>query len=289
MVNDASNDGFDYEGLSDRYHVRKYVRHKTRRGSGPSKQEGIRLCKTPFFLVIDAHMRFYDDGWWRRIPEAVRTDENAIYCCVCKPWDAETKTERQNNLDKGAYLVVLNESTHQILDIKWNYMPLPYGETISDIPCILGACYAGTKKYWHYLNGYQGLKKYGCEEAFLSIKAWASGGRCRIIRDIKIGHLFRNAFPYSVKDSEFTFNKYVISFLTMPESVKNKINVALRCSDMVGYYQAKNLIDNDIYYQKLRSHQMLINTSAGMDRFIKINDRFLDFNIRYREENGLTQ
>lgn len=232
-------------------------------------------------------MRFYNDEWWRKIPISIKTDENAIYCCVCKPWDAETKTECENNLDKGAYLVILNDSTRQILDIKWSYMTLPDNEIISDIPCILGACYAGTKKYWNYLNGYKGLKKYGCEEAFISLKAWTTGGRCRIIRNVKIGHLFRKSFPYRVSDSEFTFNKYVISFLTMPDSIREKVNVALRSSDMTGYYRAKAHVETN-YYQRLYSHQQRICVIDGINRFVRINDIFLKFNTQYRKDKGLT-
>lgn len=56
LVNDASDDDFDYESLVNKYNT-VYILHSQRQGSGPAKQAGINACQTPYFLVIDAHMR----------------------------------------------------------------------------------------------------------------------------------------------------------------------------------------------------------------------------------------
>lgn len=38
-------------------------------------------------------MRFYDNQWWTKIVEAIKTDTRAIYCCRCAVWDYETRME----------------------------------------------------------------------------------------------------------------------------------------------------------------------------------------------------
>lgn len=39
VVDDASYDGFDYKSIAEK-HDAKYIHHKERKGSGPSKQDG---------------------------------------------------------------------------------------------------------------------------------------------------------------------------------------------------------------------------------------------------------
>lgn len=66
VVDDASYDGLDYKSIAQKY-ATNYIHHNERKGSGPSKQDGIDHCQTPFFIVIDAHMRLYDNLWWQKI------------------------------------------------------------------------------------------------------------------------------------------------------------------------------------------------------------------------------
>ncbi len=284
LVNDASNDGFDYDSICERYSRVRYIKHKTRRGSGPAKQAGIDACKTPYFLVIDGHMRFYDDNWWIRIPEAIRTDERAVYCCRCKSWSAETKQENSHSHDGGAYLKFIDKEKRQVLNIQWDmrHTPACGDDNIADIPCVLGACYAATKKYWNYLKGYRGLKKYSCEEAYISIKAWAEGGRCRLINDVMIGHLFRTRFPYKVVSSEYYRNKLLIAELLLPQELRNEIIRCMKAMNYVEYVRARKQIDADKYVPKLKDYLGKILDADEVNRFLNINSAFIEANTRQR-------
>lgn len=56
IINDGSNDDYDYESVAKAYNA-FYVKHETQLGASYSKNEGVELTRTPYFLILDAHMR----------------------------------------------------------------------------------------------------------------------------------------------------------------------------------------------------------------------------------------
>ena len=62
LINDGSTDGYNYKEIAD-YFGAKYVEHTIRKGAASSRDEGVSLCSTKFFLLIDAHMRVYQSDW----------------------------------------------------------------------------------------------------------------------------------------------------------------------------------------------------------------------------------
>jgi len=40
------------------------------------------------------------------------------------------------------------------------------------VPCILGDSYASSKKFWKKIKGLNGLKSFGLDEQYLSLKTW---------------------------------------------------------------------------------------------------------------------
>ena len=68
LINDASDDGYDYKSVADKYRA-LYVENEERIGVAASRDKGIELCQTPYFLLLDAHMRFYNQTWLNRIIE----------------------------------------------------------------------------------------------------------------------------------------------------------------------------------------------------------------------------
>lgn len=84
------------------------------------------------------------------------------------------------------------------LCVKWSTdeCTLPEDRVI-DIPCVLGAAYACSKEYWLHLEGLKGLRSYGLDEQLISLKVWLDGGKCRLIKDVTFGHIFREATYYN--------------------------------------------------------------------------------------------
>ena len=85
-------------------------------------------------------------------------------------------------------------------------------------PCILGANYFCRKDYWNKLMGYQGLRLYGREETFISLKSLMAGGSVKCYPKICTGHKTRpnNKQPYKCYCYEIAHNEMVIAYLLTP-------------------------------------------------------------------------
>ena len=215
VVNDASTDGYDYEadlkGLNVHYFVNKH-----RIGAAAGKEKAVQISSTPYFLLIDAHMRFYQKDWASQLLEELEKNSNRLLCC-----QNLALSRKEGKLSKpvemgvyGAYLRF--DVGNTIPQIKWNdHKDVPTLEK-GQIPAVLGATYSTSKEYWNRLCGYQGLIHYGDEEAYVSIKAWMEGGGCYFLPDIKIGHIYRDNSPYIVHTNMMTYNSLLINKLFVP-------------------------------------------------------------------------
>lgn len=216
---------------------------------------------------------FYDNNWWNEIINAIANHPRAVYCCRCKAWCFETQAEGDNVAGYAAYLKIFNELNNRVLDINWIKKDVFSKDDVVDVPCVLGACYAATKEYWSYLKGYNGLKLYSCEEAYISIKAWMEGGGCRLLKNVEIGHLFRKKFPYKVISKEYTYNKLLIAETLLPEEIKNRVIKTLKVDDYTDYYRSKKLLDeNKSEVESLKQYYSSY-FQADFSRFAEINDR----------------
>ena len=62
VINDASNHLYDYEEMLKPYSA-TYLRNEERLGIAACRDLGVSLIQTPYFLFLDAHMRFYREDW----------------------------------------------------------------------------------------------------------------------------------------------------------------------------------------------------------------------------------
>lgn len=58
VINDASNDGYNYDMLEKKFNI-TYIKNKERMGVAKCRDLGISKMTTKYFLLLDAHMRFY--------------------------------------------------------------------------------------------------------------------------------------------------------------------------------------------------------------------------------------
>lgn len=223
LINDASTDEYDYESVAREYKAR-YVLHPERKGVAASRDEGVSLCSTPYFLLLDGHMRFYDSLWIGRIVSELEKDERQLLCCqtkVLRKKDGIVFVDSEEAVGFGAKINICNEEG--VCDVKWLQKERESKESIEEIPCVLGAAYATGKHYWKYLKGLQGLQYYGSDEMYISMKVWLEGGKCRLLKDVVIGHIYRNKFPYPVENQYTLFNKLFIGELLLPTDLKSKV------------------------------------------------------------------
>lgn len=62
LIDDASTDNVDYAQIAEKYHCSLH-RHLYRAGVANSRDEGVLLAKTKYVLLLDAHMRVYQQDW----------------------------------------------------------------------------------------------------------------------------------------------------------------------------------------------------------------------------------
>lgn len=269
LINDCSNDNYDYEKVVNNYKSTSsiiYISHKKRKGVAASRNEGVVICKTSYFLLLDGHMRFYEKGWDKRLIELLRINNNCIICGQTKILNRDSKyniSTNDNIIHYGAYINLEN------LDTKWNNYDTNSNLNIIEIPCILGAAYAMEKMYWLYLNGLNGLKSYGMDEQLISMKVWLQGGRCLLVKDWFVGHIYRTNFPYTNPRSDFMYNKIFLAELLIPFSTKQKIFENLR--------RTNSTVFEESYFELKSTYHILKEEKKHLHRILK--KPFLDFKV----------
>ena len=201
LINDCSTDGYDYKKIAMDFHTH-YIEHSQRMGVAASRDEGVGKCNTEYFLFLDAHMRVYQKDWMDILVRELKNDDKSLFCAATLSLDIGGNP----TTDKLGYGACFDFSE---LSTQWltNENEISK-ETIIDIPCVLGASYACSKKYWSHLEGLNGLKSYGLDEQLISIKVWLDGGRCRLIKNVVFGHIFRETttVPYESRPKDFFKN-----------------------------------------------------------------------------------
>lgn len=219
VINDGSDDGFDYAKAVSPYRV-SYLTNSRRRGVAANRDRGVALCRTPYFLLLDAHMRFYDAAWPERLASLLDEDDRVLLCAQSRVLgrDEDGRVVPRPECPDAFGAVSAFRRNEYWPDIEWNSQERCPGQDIEPVAHVLGAGYAASCRYWHYLKGLQGLCKYGCDEAYISFKVWREGGRCLLVKDVVIGHLYRSEPPYKNYKAEEVSNYLLVSHLTFSQS-----------------------------------------------------------------------
>lgn len=271
VINDQSNDGYDYRKDLLPYNV-IYLYNKERKGVAASRDYGVSLCKTPFFLLLDAHMRFYDTRWVDRIVSMLEKDDRCLLCCqtkyLMKEQNGQVLVKEGCPRVFGAY--ILFDKKNYIPGISWNFVEKKKDEQIEEIAAVLGAGYAASTRYWKYLRGLEGLRYYGSDEAFISLKVWLEGGRCLLLKDLEIGHLYREEAPYKRYNEEEVYNGLLISYLLFPQNLNYLANAIALLKDSYTYILAREMMmENKEELEEARNYYKQISTNS-IDSVLRI-------------------
>ena len=217
VINDFSTDEIDYQESLKPYNV-YYVLNSQRQGVAASRDRGVRLCKTPFFLLLDAHMRVYNDCWLSDMVALLEQNDRQLLCAQTRQlWrNEDNEVVELNDVAPvyGAYATFPKEALAP--NIEWNYVQKDSEAETQDVPCVLGAGYASSKRYWEYLRGLSGLEQFGCDEDYISLKVWYEGGRCVLLKKHAFGHIYRSNAPYPISSSAYVFNYLLIAYTLLP-------------------------------------------------------------------------
>lgn len=273
LINDCSTDGYDYKKVATDFNT-QYIEHTQRMGVAASRDEGVDECNTEFFLFLDAHMRVYQRDWVKLLVRELKKDKKTLLCAATLSLDKDAN----KTTDKLGFGACLDFSD---LSAQWltsdNKIP---EKNIIDIPCVLGASYSCNKQYWAHLEGLRGLKSYGLDEQFISIKVWLDGGRCRLIKNVTFGHIFRETtpIPYENRPKDFLKNILLITELFYSFEMKVKLLQqmrAIRGANFVSEVMGELVEDEE--YSILDSKQRYTTRFPHtINHVIEINTPYLD-------------
>ena len=242
-IDDGSTEFHSLDGFEEV----KSIRNDKRMGVDGCRQLGADMVDTPYLFIIDAHMRFNKDQWLERIIDCIEREPTTVWCTTCVGLGYGTMDMSQH---KGKYYAAdmlfidknarADRPAREVMEPKWSPKK---GDGEYEVPCILGANYGFSKKWFDYIRGLKGLQMWGTSEPFLSIKTWMAGGKCKIATDIEIGHKFRSNAPYATGISYLVYNKIFLCKTILPYDLGEKL---INCLPKdINFNNAMKKIDED--------------------------------------------
>ena len=289
VINDQSTDDYPYESELAAYGV-YYFYNRKRKGVAASRDFGIDQCKTPYFLLLDAHMRLYDAAWPDRLAAILDGNDRCLLCCqgrYLQKKDGVVSDKPGIGVQYGAYLPFVKGG--DFLGVNWSVTEITEGAPppgLCEISAVLGAGYAGSCRYWKYLHGLEGLKFYGKDETFISLKVWLEGGKCLLVKDVTAGHIYRDASPFVHFSDAESFNSILIAYLLLPQSWRCVALASLRLSNRFFYEKGLELMKSDLPYWESRKAYYRSIFTVPFGQVLSLNRRACAEDIRKLQARG---
>ena len=225
LINDGSDDGYDYLHIANKYKCR-YIHNETSLGVGEARMQGARCTRTEFMMIIDGHMRFYDDDWDGKIVDLIRNNSlyNDILCSqTLTLWRTESeeypglyKIDNETGTKRNSTNGTVIKFGDRPFESPWTYKTIEDANVIEGlvkVPCIMGACYICSTEFYNRISGTEHLVNWGCDEPLLSIKTYLAGGGCYLIPDLHVGHIYRDKAPYVMLNKNLYTNTLFMVYL----------------------------------------------------------------------------
>jgi glycosyltransferase involved in cell wall biosynthesis len=234
LLNDASDNDYDYKFVAEKYGC-FYLEHSTPAGVAGGRIAAIKNVKTKYFIILDGHMRMYEDDWDLRAIDIIeKNGEDNVYFGRTA---VISKTDRNNLINENGQKVIntygacLAGETYPLVP-KWITTPstvnFDNNENIIPVPLLLGADYMMSVNFWNKIQGLNGLLCWGQDETLLSLKTWLSGSKVLLIKDMIFGHVYRKKRPYTTAPVEMNSNYIYCNYLfSRNEQEFNELNYLL--------------------------------------------------------------
>lgn len=106
----------------------------------------------------------------------------------------------------------------------------------------------------------------------MSIKTWLEGGRCLLLKDVIIGHIYRKRFVYSVDMACVFYNKMLIAELLLPLNLKQQVFKGLEMQNENTYAKAfQLLIENKGLVKQMKDYYHTI-CKRDFDLIVQLNN-----------------
>jgi len=298
LFNDGSTDWVE---IPKKYDI-QIVHHRIRRGIQYCRNIGVNMANTQYIAFLNARMRF-TKGWLEKALKYLEKEPKTLFCTTSVVlWD-KTVLEIEEEINKlkkleqtedtklliadyqkykerikdigdvkvidehkerkyGADIIEYNEKANIILNVHWRKEEK--GKCY-EIPSILGACYFMTKKWFNHIRGLNGLRMYGSDEEFLSLKTWALGGKVKIIKEIETGNVYHIQKNYPDMFSDIMYNKLFVAFTLLDwDKAYNLMHKFKYIKDFEKYYRI-------VQTMLIKNMPEIINTRIILEK-LKTND-----------------
>lgn len=199
------------------------LRHDVQRGVGAAFDLGVKAAKSENIFLMGADIRFPKKKWASQMLYQILNNPKSFICTSCVRFGEGNDCTPE--IENGATLQLHGDiyrpaSYKDVLVTQWlpriedRYIP-PF-----EVPCILGAAYGVTKKWYEYVDGFAGHKYWGSLEPYISLKSWLFGGNCLVAPFIFTAHIFNKKHGHNVPREYFVYNKLLIFKVLFKDSEK---------------------------------------------------------------------
>lgn len=179
----------------------KYVKHETRRGCAQARATGARVSSGDLLIFVDSHMIF-PKNWLDEMLNAHALHPNAVLCPISSDIEDDAEVTREG----GHWGTNADLYTHPEKGLTAIWAPLDARDATEAVrtPSLMGACYAVSRRVLHALGGWaMGLRGWGFDEEFISVRAWLLGYEVRLVPSTHAGHRYtRKPTPRADSRSE---------------------------------------------------------------------------------------
>jgi glycosyltransferase involved in cell wall biosynthesis len=253
LIDDGSTDnGFrflDEKRYREDQRLRRY-RFDQPVGLIRARHEGVRRTRGDMIAFLDAHVAV-PPNWLATLMQTMERwgEQNII-------------TPDISVLDEKHWLptpplgqvMTVNDS----LEMVWSQPPY-----LTDlVPVVVGCAWLISRRLYYQIGGFDlGLRRWGCENIDICLKAYAAGGACYLERSVVVGHLFRGEFPYAIDGADVTYNKLRTAYIHFSDETFRRVLERLRAQP--GFSDARARFQEDL--SELNQHRRRQRAAARRD------------------------
>ena len=195
VVDDSSDPPTEEELVKMNIPNLKIVRNEERQGLIRAKTIGARAAKGDILVFLDAHIRAYP-GWLEPLVASIEENGKRIAVPLIPVLNATTWEQISN-------YVGIKMMFDWKMDFKWLK-----DDSDDRVPIMSGGLFAIARDWFFESGEYDlGMLQWGGENFEQSIRTWLCGGEIIVVRDSRVGHMFREESPYVINITQIHVNK----------------------------------------------------------------------------------
>lgn len=177
-------------------------------GFGGAIQMGIDKAKSDNIYICGARTRF-TDGWLEGTIKHIEAEPKTLFSVknpVIKEPFTEIKDAKQITWGGTIYYKKENHWMKYLINFP-NRTKEPKGDIVDGA---YGGSYALKKSWWKHIHGLDMIDTRGGCNQFLSLKTWMAGGKCKVMKDVTVGNIYREFCSYPVGLDSILNNRLMI-------------------------------------------------------------------------------